>query len=64
MIEQNKEPQICYSCDEEFIVHTSYETEAVVEYCPFCGSEVESEEEVLFDDDDADKDDEDEFGKF
>lgn len=64
MIQQDKDPLICYSCDEEFVVQTSYETEAVVEYCPFCGSEVEADEEVLFDDDDTDEEDEDEFGKF
>jgi predicted RNA-binding Zn-ribbon protein involved in translation (DUF1610 family) len=64
MIEQDKDPQICYSCDEEFIVQTPYETEAVVEYCPFCGSEVETEEEIDFGEDDDEKEDEDDFGKF
>lgn len=56
MIEQEKEPHVCYSCDEEFIVQTPYETEAVVEFCPFCGSEVEIDEDVLHFDDDEEQD--------
>lgn len=56
MIEQEKEPHVCYSCDEEFIVQTPYETEAVVEFCPFCGSEVETDEEISFDPFDEDND--------
>jgi len=54
MIEQEKEPHVCYSCDEEFIVQTSYETEAVVEFCPFCGSDVEVDSDDLLFDEEAD----------
>lgn len=56
MLEQEKEPQICYNCDEEFVVHTPYETEASVEFCPFCGSEVESDIVQLDFDDEEDDD--------
>ena len=55
MIEQEKEPHICYSCDEEFVVNTPYETEASVAFCPFCGSEVESaSDDIQFDDEEDD----------
>lgn len=55
MIEQEKEAHICYSCDEEFVVNTPYETEATVDFCPFCGSEVEgSEDDLVFDEEDDD----------
>lgn len=55
MIEQEKQAHICYSCDEEFVVNTPYETEATVDFCPFCGSEVEaSEDDLIFDDEDDD----------
>lgn len=55
MLEQEKEAHICYSCDEEFVVNTPYETEATVDFCPFCGSEVEgSEDDLMFDEEDDD----------
>lgn len=55
MIEQEKEAHICYNCDEEFVVSTPYETEATVDFCPFCGSEVEaSEDDLIFDEDEDD----------
>ena len=55
MIEQEKKAHICYSCDEEFVVNTPYETEASVEFCPFCGSEVEGlEDDLIFDEEDDD----------
>lgn len=50
MIEQEREPVICYSCDSEFIVHTPYEMESSVSFCPFCGSEVDEDLEDLEDD--------------
>ena len=59
MIEQEKEPHLCYSCDEEFVVHTPYETTASVTFCPFCGSEVEEDEDLLFDGDGLDEEGED-----
>jgi rRNA maturation endonuclease Nob1 len=59
MIEnENDAPHICFECDSEFIVHTPYESDMQVSFCPFCGSEVElteeeldEEEDGLFDDD-------------
>ena len=59
MIEQESQPHVCYNCDEEFIVSTPYETEAIVEFCPFCGSDVEVDEDqppyLSFDEDEDDK---------
>ena len=45
---------ICYNCDEEFEIKSAYETESEVSFCPFCGSELDYEE-----DEDDDLDDED-----
>lgn len=52
MFEHESEPIICYNCDEEFVVRTPYETDGDVCFCPFCGSEVDSEEYDEDDDDD------------
>jgi hypothetical protein len=52
MIEKEDEPLICYACDSEFLVHTPYEVEAPVSFCPFCGSEVEGEEDDFEDEED------------
>jgi predicted RNA-binding Zn-ribbon protein involved in translation (DUF1610 family) len=59
MINQENEPQLCYSCDEEFVVQSAYETEAIVSFCPFCGNNIETDEDILnFDEDDnIDEDD-------
>lgn len=60
MIEQEREPHICYNCDEEFIIHTPFDNAPGVNFCPFCGSEMEDdldEEEFEF----IDIDDEEEF---
>lgn len=46
------DPITCYNCEEEFKVETIFETEATVCFCPFCGTDLEFEEE----DDDADFD--------
>jgi len=46
---------ICYNCDEEFTVKSVYETESEVSFCPYCGSELDFEE----DDEDDELDDED-----
>lgn len=43
-------PIICYNCDEEFVIHTPYQTEAIVSFCPFCDSEVEDIDEEVDDD--------------
>jgi len=57
MLEQEREPAICYECDTEFVVHTPYEDDHTVSFCPFCGSEVEVDSD-LDDLDDPDEDDE------
>jgi len=46
----------CYDCEEEFSVSSVYETESDVSFCPFCGSELDLEED---EDDLDDLDDED-----
>lgn len=43
MLEQEREPAVCYECDTDFVVHTPYEDDRAVSFCPFCGSEVETE---------------------
>jgi len=35
----------CFECDSEFTVESTYETEDPVSFCPYCGSEIEHEEE-------------------
>lgn len=55
MNEDENEPYICFNCDAEFIIHTPYDTEDEVSFCPYCGSEIEHEEP------DSDEDDEDDF---
>jgi rRNA maturation endonuclease Nob1 len=54
MIEQiDNPPHICYNCEAEFVVHTPYNNEDTVSFCPFCGSEVDpTEDELDFTDDD------------
>lgn len=59
MIEKDQDPHICYNCDEEFVIHTPYDTEAAVSFCPFCGSEVE-DSDIVDEDDFEDFDEEDE----
>lgn len=44
MINDEVEPQICFACDAEFAVHTPYNNIEQVNFCPFCGSEMESED--------------------
>lgn len=57
MLEEESEPVVCFECDAEFIVHTPYQRDSSEQicFCPFCGSEVEGEE------DDLDEEDQDEF---
>lgn len=57
MLEEESEPVVCFECDAEFVVHTPYQRDSSEQvcFCPFCGSEVEGEE------DDLDEEDEDEF---
>lgn len=53
MLEEESEPVVCFNCEAEFIVHTPYERESSEQvcFCPFCGSEVEGDEDDLDDDD-------------
>lgn len=39
------EQHSCFNCDEEFEVKSVYETESDVSFCPYCGSELEYEED-------------------
>jgi len=55
MNEDENEPYICFNCDAEFMIHTPYDTEDEVSFCPYCGSEIEHEES------DSDEDEEDDF---
>lgn len=42
---------ICYSCDAHFkIKHTMDEDYYEVNFCPFCGSSIEEEQEEVEDD--------------
>jgi rRNA maturation endonuclease Nob1 len=61
MLEQEREPVICYECDTEFVVHTPYEDDQDVSFCPFCGSETEGDEVDSFEDTDDDDDTTDKF---
>lgn len=46
----------CFDCDQEFSVQSVYESESEVSFCPYCGCELEYEEDEddlgAFDDDD------------
>lgn len=50
MLEQEREPVICYECDTEFVVHTPYEDDRSISFCPFCGCETEGDGVDMFDD--------------
>jgi len=39
------EPFICYECNNEFTVDNEYDSDDQVSFCPYCGSEIEHEEE-------------------
>ena len=56
------DPIYCYSCDSEFIITQVDSFEQEVQYCPYCGSDIESEsieeDEDLFDDDSEEDEDE------
>jgi len=43
----DKSPHVCYECDSEFFIFSTYEDSEVgeVSFCPYCGSELESIEE-------------------
>lgn len=44
----------CYECNNEFTVDSSYDTDDTVSFCPYCGSEIEQEEEIKDEDFDED----------
>lgn len=44
----------CFECDSEFTVESVYDTEDQVSFCPYCGSEIEHEEEDTEELDDED----------
>lgn len=51
MIEQQVEPQLCYACDAEFIVYDVVGDSQQARFCPYCGNDVDNEEDdLLFDD--------------
>lgn len=52
MLEQEKEPLMCYECDAEFVVHTPYSDGDQVSFCPFCGAEMEGDDLDEITDDD------------
>ena len=49
----------CYECDAEFEVKDLYDSDETVSFCPFCGSELEYEE-----DEDNESDDADDYGSY
>ena len=56
MLEQEQEPHVCFNCDAEFVVHTIYDVDDTVSFCPFCGSEIELTEDELDEDFEEDLD--------
>jgi len=42
----------CYDCGSEFNVHPSFDIEEPVSFCPYCGGEIEHEQDDDFDDTD------------
>lgn len=51
------EPTTCFNCEEEFKVESVYETDATICFCPFCGADLElDDEDELEDLDDVDED--------
>ena len=53
-LEDKFEEYYCYNCDTEFTV-SFYEDDKQASFCPYCGSEIENEEE------DEDLEEEDDF---
>lgn len=45
MLGQPDETHTCSDCGEEFTVTSSYDAEPVISFCPFCGAEMEEEDE-------------------
>ena len=46
MLEHEQEPHVCFECDAEFVIHTPYDVNDPVSFCPFCGSEIEDSEDA------------------
>ena len=42
----------CIDCDSEFTVEPTYDTEDPISFCPYCGSEINHEEEEDLEDED------------
>ena len=57
MIMQARIEHICYECDSEFVVECVEENEMDVSFCPYCGSELdldEDQDDMLDDEDEED----------
>jgi rRNA maturation endonuclease Nob1 len=53
----NTEVTVCYECDQEFSVQSTYEEEQPIAFCPYCGNELNVEDDEDEDlDDDSDED--------
>ena len=55
MIEQEPEAHICYECDSEFVIHTPFDTDQKISFCPFCGSEIEDDFDEFDEEDDEER---------
>ena len=42
---------VCYECDAEFVVEPIGQTDDIISFCPFCGSELDLEEDLDEEDD-------------
>jgi DNA-directed RNA polymerase subunit RPC12/RpoP len=58
---QLEELHYCNNCDAEFSVYSSFETDDLISFCPYCGSEIEDIDEEIddfdMDDDESEEDD-------
>jgi hypothetical protein len=51
MLEKDSIEHVCYECDAEFVVEPIGETDDIISFCPFCGSELDLEEDLDEEDD-------------
>ena len=49
-IEENEEIHLCINCDAEFVVSRIDDELDGVSFCPFCGYDINSDSEDVFDD--------------
>jgi rRNA maturation endonuclease Nob1 len=54
MLEKDGIEHVCYECDAEFTVEPIGETDDVISFCPFCGSELDLEEDLDEEEDEED----------